>query len=440
MRSSGFAGRHPGQREVDLPARRLRVVERDRRASRTRPRRSVPVAAPSRPAFPVVVLVASRCSTSSCRAAAARARREREHAHREERPEARRRTSPPPVPHGVALAARGPRRYVDAMVRTAGRRPTAGRRRRRRLRRARARHRRRAHHDRQGAARPTSTPRSTAALAAFESGVWSGRRATDRGRVLLRVADAAARAGRGRSRSPRPATRASRSATPAGRSTPPPARSSTTPARPTSSSARSCRCRTPGSTSCCASRSACARSSCRGTSRCSSPRWKTAPALACGNPVIIKPASLTPLTALMLGEILVEAGVPEGCVSVLPGPGRRRRRRARERPARRQDRVHRRDHDRRVDPARRRPTTSPGCRSSSAASRRASCSPTPTGSRRSPTPRWRCSATRARTAAPGAASWCEQSIYDDFVAAFARAHRGDHGRRRRSTTPPRWAR
>ena len=49
--------------------------------------------------------------------------------------------------------------------------------------------------------------------------------------------------------------------------------------------------------------------------------WKAAPALACGNPVIIKPASLTPVTALMLGELLVEAGVPEGCVSVLPGPG-----------------------------------------------------------------------------------------------------------------------
>lgn len=49
--------------------------------------------------------------------------------------------------------------------------------------------------------------------------------------------------------------------------------------------------------------------------------WKTAPALACGNAVIIKPASLTPLSAVRLGEILVEAGVPEGCVSVVPGAG-----------------------------------------------------------------------------------------------------------------------
>jgi acyl-CoA reductase-like NAD-dependent aldehyde dehydrogenase len=49
--------------------------------------------------------------------------------------------------------------------------------------------------------------------------------------------------------------------------------------------------------------------------------WKLAPALACGNPVVLKPASLTPLTALRLGELLVEAGVPEAAVSVLPGPG-----------------------------------------------------------------------------------------------------------------------
>jgi acyl-CoA reductase-like NAD-dependent aldehyde dehydrogenase len=49
--------------------------------------------------------------------------------------------------------------------------------------------------------------------------------------------------------------------------------------------------------------------------------WKLAPALACGNPVILKPASLTPVTALMLGDLLVEAGVPPECVTVLPGPG-----------------------------------------------------------------------------------------------------------------------
>jgi acyl-CoA reductase-like NAD-dependent aldehyde dehydrogenase len=49
--------------------------------------------------------------------------------------------------------------------------------------------------------------------------------------------------------------------------------------------------------------------------------WKLAPALACGNTVVVKPASYTPLSVLMLAEILIEAGLPEEAVSVLPGPG-----------------------------------------------------------------------------------------------------------------------
>jgi acyl-CoA reductase-like NAD-dependent aldehyde dehydrogenase len=48
---------------------------------------------------------------------------------------------------------------------------------------------------------------------------------------------------------------------------------------------------------------------------------KVAPALAAGNTIVIKPASYTPLTALALGEILIEAGVPADAVSVVPGPG-----------------------------------------------------------------------------------------------------------------------
>ncbi len=49
--------------------------------------------------------------------------------------------------------------------------------------------------------------------------------------------------------------------------------------------------------------------------------WKIAPALACGNTAVIKPASQTPLTALALAEILYECGLPEGTLSVVPGPG-----------------------------------------------------------------------------------------------------------------------
>ena len=49
--------------------------------------------------------------------------------------------------------------------------------------------------------------------------------------------------------------------------------------------------------------------------------WKIAPALACGNTVVVKPAQLTPLSVLTLADILNEAGLPPGVISVLPGPG-----------------------------------------------------------------------------------------------------------------------
>ena len=47
-----------------------------------------------------------------------------------------------------------------------------------------------------------------------------------------------------------------------------------------------------------------------------------APALAAGNTVVVKPASLTPLTALVLGELATAAGFPPGVLNVVPGPGR----------------------------------------------------------------------------------------------------------------------
>ena len=49
--------------------------------------------------------------------------------------------------------------------------------------------------------------------------------------------------------------------------------------------------------------------------------WKLAPALACGNTVILKPAEQTPLTALRLGELICEASFPEGVVNIVPGFG-----------------------------------------------------------------------------------------------------------------------
>ena len=49
--------------------------------------------------------------------------------------------------------------------------------------------------------------------------------------------------------------------------------------------------------------------------------WKIAPALACGNTVVLKPAETTPLTALVLAEIIQQAELPPGVVNILPGAG-----------------------------------------------------------------------------------------------------------------------
>ncbi len=49
--------------------------------------------------------------------------------------------------------------------------------------------------------------------------------------------------------------------------------------------------------------------------------WKLGPALACGNTVVLKPAELTPLSALRLAELALEAGIPEGVVNVVSGKG-----------------------------------------------------------------------------------------------------------------------
>ncbi len=47
--------------------------------------------------------------------------------------------------------------------------------------------------------------------------------------------------------------------------------------------------------------------------------WKFGPALACGNTIILKPAEQTPLTALLVAELVVEAGFPPGVVNIING-------------------------------------------------------------------------------------------------------------------------
>ena len=51
------------------------------------------------------------------------------------------------------------------------------------------------------------------------------------------------------------------------------------------------------------------------------PAWKMAPALICGNAIVFKPASATPLSAVKLVEVFEEAGVPPGVLNLITGPG-----------------------------------------------------------------------------------------------------------------------
>lgn len=50
--------------------------------------------------------------------------------------------------------------------------------------------------------------------------------------------------------------------------------------------------------------------------------WKMAACLAAGNTVILKPAEVTPLTALKFAELSVLAGIPPGVINILPGTGK----------------------------------------------------------------------------------------------------------------------
>ena len=125
--------------------------------------------------------------------------------------------------------------------------------------------------------------------------------------------------------------------------------------------------------------------------------WKLGPALACANTVVLKPAELTPLSAVRLEELVLEAGIPEGVVNVLVGKGSVVGQRLIEHP----------------DVAKigftgstevgasscRAPGRSSASPSSSAASPRTSSSPTPTSSGQRRSRRTRSSTMPARTAA-----------------------------------------
>ena len=93
------------------------------------------------------------------------------------------------------------------------------------------------------------------------------------------------------------------------------------------------------------------RRSSPGTSRCLMLAWKVAPALACGNTVVLKPAETTPLTALLFADVCRQAELPPGTVNIVTGDGSTGEALV-ERGGHRQGRLHRLDRGRQGDPAR----------------------------------------------------------------------------------------
>ena len=132
--------------------------------------------------------------------------------------------------------------------------------------------------------------------------------------------------------------------------------------------------------------------------------WKLGPALAAGNACILKPASYSPLTAIRLGELALEAGHPGRHPQRRHRAGRHGRRLDRRPSGHRQGRVHRRDDDGPGDHAARVGQREEDLASSSAARARTSSSPTRTSRSSRRSRRTASSTTAARTAAPGAGS------------------------------------
>ena len=167
--------------------------------------------------------------------------------------------------------------------------------------------------------------------------------------------------------------------------------------------------------------------------------WKLGPALACGNTVVLKPAELTPLSALRLAELALEAGIPEGVVNVVAGQGLGRRRAAGRAPRRGEDRLHRLDRGRaRGDARRRRDDQARDARARRQVGQRRLRGRRPRGGRGRARPT-RSSATPARTAARARASW-SSARPTTASSSCSSARRRACASATRRTTRPRWAR
>ena len=135
--------------------------------------------------------------------------------------------------------------------------------------------------------------------------------------------------------------------------------------------------------------------------------WKLAPALACGNTAVLKPAETTPLTALLLAEICQEAELPDGVVNIIPGDGSTGAALVRHPGSTRSPSPARPRSARTSRP--RSPAATSASRSSSAASRPTSCSTTRRSTRRSRASSTASSSTRATSAAPARGCCCRRA-------------------------------
>ena len=168
--------------------------------------------------------------------------------------------------------------------------------------------------------------------------------------------------------------------------------------------------------------------------------WKVAPALAAGNTIVLKPAELTPLTAIELEKIALEAGLPEGVLNVVAGPGSVCGQRLVEHPdvakiaftgsteVGPRDRRGRRGDDQARDAGARRqvaPTSS---------------SPTPTSRRPPRPPRWPSSATPGQDCCARSRIFVEKSAMDEFMAALKGAVEGIAVGDPLDRSRPRWGR